>query len=85
MELSQDVDHRPIVFIRFNPDKYKINDVMVTSCWTVNLNGICMLHKEKKDEWFERLEILKTQINYWINPVNKINKTIEIIQLFYDI
>ena len=22
MELSQDVHHRPIVFIRFNPDKY---------------------------------------------------------------
>ena len=26
MELSQDVDHRPIVFIRLNPDSYTLND-----------------------------------------------------------
>jgi hypothetical protein len=25
MELSQDVGHRPIIFIRFNPDDYKTN------------------------------------------------------------
>jgi len=31
MELSQDVGFRPIVFIRFNQDGYKI-----TSCWYIN-------------------------------------------------
>ncbi len=32
MELSLDVNHRPIVFIRFNPDEYTENDVKTTSC-----------------------------------------------------
>jgi hypothetical protein len=33
------------------------------------------------EEWNERLEGLSSQIDYWINPINK---TIEIIQLYYD-
>ena len=28
---------------------------------------------------------LKEQIKYWINPINMTNKTIETIQLFYDV
>ena len=47
--------------------------------------GLCVIKKSKKDEWNNRLKILEEQINYWINPVNTINKTIETIQLFYDI
>ena len=31
-----------------------------------------------------RLETLNEQIKYWLNPENKTDKTIEIIQLFYD-
>jgi hypothetical protein len=30
MELSQDLNHRPIIFIRFNPDDYLIKDKMIT-------------------------------------------------------
>jgi hypothetical protein len=82
MELSQDLQHRPIVFIRFNPDSYKKNGKNITSCWSINSNGICIVSKSKKDEWIERLNLLVEQTNYWIN--NKTNKTIEIIQLFYD-
>ena len=33
MEISQDVGHRPIVFIRFNPDDYEDNGKKITSCW----------------------------------------------------
>ena len=33
-------------------------------------------------EWKERINILNQQIQYWID--NKSNKTIEIIELFYD-
>jgi hypothetical protein len=82
MELSQDLQHRPIVFIRFNPDSYKKNGKNITSCWSINGNGICIVSKSKKDEWIERLNVLVEQTNYWIN--NKTNKTIEIIQMFYD-
>jgi len=82
MELSQDVGHRPIIFIRFNPDDYKTNLKNITSCWGLNKKGICTIKKCKQEEWNERLIILKEQINYWL--INKTSKLIEIIQLFYD-
>jgi len=84
MELSQDLGHRPIIFIRFNPDEYKNNDSMITSCWGQDKKGICVVKKTKKDEWRQRLNTLEEVINYWLNPNHKTNKTIEIIQLFYD-
>ena len=79
MEISQDLDHRPIVFIRFNPDGYNLNGKKVSSCWKMN-NGKMSISKKK--EWNNRLETLKEQIEYW--SMNDTNKTIEIIQLFYD-
>ena len=84
MELSQDVNHRPIVFIRFNPDDYTCEGKNITSCWGVNKQGICVVKKSKKKEWEERLEALNNQISYWSNPENKTEKTIELIQLYYD-
>ena len=36
MELSQDVQHKPIVFIRFNPDDYMDQERKISSCWTTN-------------------------------------------------
>jgi hypothetical protein len=83
MELSQDVNHRNIVFIRFNPDEYKSECVVVTSCWGINKNGICVVKKTKQNEWEKRLESLSEQIDYWLE--NKTDKMVEIIQLFYDI
>jgi hypothetical protein len=84
MELSQDLGHRPIVFIRFNPDDYNKNGTNITSCWGLNKKGICLVKKSKKDEWVQRLQVLEEHINYWINPLNITDKTIETIQLFYD-
>ena len=84
MELSQDTGHRPIIFIRFNPDKYIHAGKTITSCWGTNQNGICVVKKSKQREWKERLSTLEQQVNYWINPENKTDKTIETIQLYYD-
>ena len=84
MELSKDVKHRPIVFIRFNPDNYNTDTTQISSCWGINKNGLSIIKLNKKKEWNERLQLLGDQITYWINPDNKTNKTIEIIQLFYD-
>lgn len=84
MELSQDLGHRPIIFIRFNPDDYKTDGKNITSCWGQNKKGICVVKKIKNNEWSERLNVLEQHINYWINPSNVTNKTIEIIQLYYD-
>jgi hypothetical protein len=84
MELSQDVDYRPIIFIRFNPDDYKSDDKTISSCWCINKNGLCSVKKSKEKEWNERLNNLKNTITYWLNPNNMTNKIIEIIQLYYD-
>ena len=82
MELSQDVGHRPIVFIRFNPDGYTdTNGKKITSCWSVNGNGILVVKPSKIGEWNARINTLKLQIRYWIDNVP--DKTIEVIQLFY--
>ncbi len=84
MELSQDINHRPLIFIRFNPDDYKKGETNITSCWGIGNSGLCSIKKTKKKEWEERLKILENQISYWLNPKNQTNKTVEIIQLFYD-
>ena len=40
--------------------------------------------KSKEKEWIERLQTLENQINYWTDPDNKTDNTVEIIQLYYD-
>jgi hypothetical protein len=85
MELSQDLGHRPIVFIRFNPDDYNKNGISISSCWGKDKKGISVVKKTKKNEWTQRLNTLEEHINYWITPENTTNKTIETIQLFYDV
>ena len=82
MQISQDLQHRPIVFIRFNPDGYTNNDgVLIKSCWKLNKMGVVTILKTKQIEWEQRIESLKQQIQYWID--NPVSKTIEIIELFY--
>jgi hypothetical protein len=82
MELSQDLQHRPIVFIRFNPDDYTNQEgVIVKSCWKLNKFGVMQIMKTKEKEWEERIDVLKEQIQYWID--NPTQKTVEIIELFY--
>ena len=83
MELSKDCNHRPIIFIRFNPDDYIENGKKFPSCWANNKNGICVVKKNKKNEWEKRLSALTHQINYWIDPQNITNKTVDIIELFF--
>jgi hypothetical protein len=48
MELSQDVNHRPIIFIRFNPDGYNNDNVNITSCWEIGKMGIYHIKESKK-------------------------------------
>ena len=82
MEISQDVYHRPIVFIRFNPDKYiDENGNKISSCWKLNIQGIICITKTKMDEWNNRIKCLIEQIKYWID--NPSDKLVEQIQLFY--
>ena len=82
MQISQDLQHRPIAFIRFNPDAYTNQDgALIKSCWRLNKQGVMLIVKNKQKEWEERIETLKQQIQYWID--NPTEKTIEIVELFY--
>jgi len=84
MELSRDVNHRPIVFIRFNPDSYtKLDGTQVKSCWGLNSKGLFSIKQNKNVEWNNRLKALSGQVTMWSNPENRTNKTIEVIQLYY--
>jgi len=82
MELSQDLHHRPIVFIRFNPDDYMNSQgILIKSCWRMNKLGIMQVMKKKEQEWHDRIDTLKQQIQYWVDNVTE--KPIEIVELFY--
>ena len=85
MEISQDLGHRPIIFIRFNPDDYKGNDMNITSCFMVDSKGICKIRISKEIEWEYRLNTLKDTIIYWMTPNNITDKFVEVVQLFFDV
>ncbi len=75
MEISHDLVHRPLVFIRFNPDDYaNEHGKLIKSCWKLNALGIMQIIKGRETEWNERLENLKKCIHYWIeNSTEKIS------------
>jgi len=70
----------PIIFIRFNPDSYKINDRNITSCFT----NTGVVKKSKETEWIQRLETLKTSILQSLNDTDFSNSYVKIKNLFYD-
>jgi hypothetical protein len=81
MEISRDIDHRPLVCIRFNPDSYYDNEHMLRrACWGVNGFGVCSI--KNKTEWKKRINKLIEMVNYYIH--NSIDKTIHFEYLFYD-
>ena len=77
MELSEDIGHRPMVLIRFNPD----GNSNGPSCWGVNDSGLAVVKKKRAAEWQERLSTLMATINYWLTTIPE--KTVEVIKLFY--
>ena len=84
MEISQDLGHRPIVFIRFNPDDYiDMDGKKVKSCFSTDGNGMLKLSKTKLTEWNMRIDFLKSQISHWCD--NPSDKMIEIVNLYYDL
>ena len=45
---------------------------------------LVLCRETKKKEWNNRLETLSTHIDFWTNPKNKSEKTVQIIELFFD-
>jgi hypothetical protein len=80
MEISQDLGHPNIVFIRFNPDSYFINEKKIKSCWKNNRFGIYVVYEHK--EWDKRLKFLQDKIKFWKENIPDKHITIE--KLYYD-
>jgi hypothetical protein len=83
VEISKDLGHKSVVFIRFNPDSYiNSKEEKIKGCWTYSSKGVVSVSKNNSKKWEHRLNMLKDSVNYWSN--NFTDKTIEVIQLFYD-
>jgi hypothetical protein len=81
MELFVDFNNRPIVFIRFNPDSYILNNSnKVKSCFKLTqTNGVQI---DETSNWPHRTNILKNVINKYLVKIPEKDVTIE--KLFYD-
>lgn len=82
MQLSTDVGHRPIVFIRFNPDDYVDADGLKhTSCFGIDKQGVTTVKKCKLLEWEQRLSTLRGTVGHWMR--DRTPKTVEVVSLFF--
>jgi hypothetical protein len=82
MLLSQDLGHRNMVVIRFNPDAYETSQgEKVPSCWKLNKRGVVHIPKDQQNTWNNRIQQLLDTIQYWIE--NESEKQIEMVELFY--
>ena len=83
--LSEDIRYQPLVMLRFNPDGYQTQkEGKISSCWGTNKKGICSVKPSKRVEWNNRLETLRDQVAYWLEPRNASDGLIKIVQLFYE-
>jgi nitrite reductase/ring-hydroxylating ferredoxin subunit len=80
MALSQDLAHRPIVFIRINPDRYKLDDKTVSGAFSITkATGLLKTHPK----------ILKKRIDAASDLISRYHKivpdrTITVEQLYFD-
>ena len=77
MELSEDIAHRPLVFIRFNPDRTSTKP----GCWGVDEKGVAVVVKKQAGEWRKRLAELTATITFWLTTIP--DKTVFLIKLYY--
>jgi hypothetical protein len=85
MEISKDLDHRPLIVIRFNPDRYTDGyGRRHKSPWTLTPKTKEPRVKVGKDkqEWESRLDRLRSEIAETILDPSK--KTLRERRMFYD-
>lgn len=80
MEIFVDLKNRPLVMLRFNPDKY-MNSLgeKISGCFTTTKT---VGFKVNKNEWEKRMEVLIEKI--WFYKVNIPEKELTVEYLFYD-
>ncbi len=81
-ELFTDLDHLPLIMIRFNPDSYREGDTNHKSCFKIdNRNHILIPDKKHLNL---RLDVLKQTITDYINYTPTEDHQFKEIYLFYD-
>jgi len=79
MELSEDVAHRPVVFIRLNPDEYYHDGEFVQSAFHISKRGIAI---KRIAEYTKRWDLLEAAVNEHIHE--QPSKTITIVKICFD-
>jgi len=87
MEISQDIAHRPLIILRFNPDGYMdlATGERKKSCWYIDTTtGVMSVVDE--EEWQMRLETLADEIEKWMAVDDDIENLpcLNVVYLFYD-
>ena len=81
MELFQDFNNRPIVFIRFNPDSYMVGIKKIQSSFKLHKqSGVPVIRDN--NEWNSRLNTLKETIQKNLQTIP--TKEVSIENLFFD-
>jgi hypothetical protein len=78
MEIFRDLGNRPMVVLRFNPDKYTKNEEKIPSCFQSTPTGQLKLDKK---EWKSRIDALVKVIKQHIEEIPEKELTVE--RLFY--
>jgi len=78
-ELWEDTGHRPIVFIRFNPDKYRNENKTIPTCMSYSKARNQLILNQP---YYDRLKVLTDTISNYITRIPDRSITIE--QLFYN-
>ena len=82
MILSQDLGHRPMVMVRFNPDGYENESgEKIPSPWRTTKNGNLQVGKKHEDKWKARLVTLGDTVQLWMEQCTE--KMVECIELYY--
>ena len=86
MELSQDVGHRPIVMLHFNPDSYKTSDgKTVRTCWfSHKTHGMLYVPSKRVADWEHRLSELEQRVRYYTTADCPPTRTITEEFLFFN-
>ena len=77
-QLFEDINYRPCICIRFNPDKYKENGVFHKGCFGFDHKNNIIVNE---DEFERRFTILQERIDYYLQ--NGTEKGVHIEKLFY--
>jgi hypothetical protein len=83
MQISEDIGHRPLILIRFNPDSYRDKKgEFINSPWKLGKDGL--LHLISNEIWEDRLDTLQSHVQCWIDKDFSLLKTLCIVKLYYD-